>query len=114
MSSQDVRKYRIKEDWRFNLESMHDKLWCLEYDYRDGELQLPIEVAGTVIKDEDDFEALREECQELLDAACFRKVTGKEYGRIKEIVEWRVMARYCRCLEAGMSEKDAGVCFQDI
>ena len=114
MRSQDIRKYRIKESWRFNLESMNDKLWCLEYDYQDGLLQLPIEVAGTVIKDEDDFQAMREECRELLDAACFRKVTGKEFGRIKQIVEWRVMIRYNRCIESGMSERDAGFCFGDI
>lgn len=112
--SQNERKYRIKESWRFNLESMNDKLWCLEYDYQDGELQLPIEVAGTIINDEDDFASLREECQDLLDAARYRKVTGKEFGRIKEIVEWRVNARYMRCMAAGMSERDAGKCFEDI
>ncbi len=111
---QNERKYRIKESWRFNLESMNDKLWCLEYDYRDGLIQLPIEVAGTVIADEDDFDTLREECQELLDAARFRKVTGKEFGRIKEIVEWRVNARYMTCMASGMSERDAGRCFEDM
>ena len=110
----EVRKYRVKTDWIFNLESMNDKLWCIIYDIEDGKIQLPIEIAGTKINDEDDVYALKEECNELEWIAKSGKVTGKEYGRIKQIVEWRVMARYCRCLESGMSEKDAGMCFSDL
>lgn len=109
----DIRKYFIKESWRFNLESMNDKLWCIEYDVCDGLIQLPIEIAGTKIESVDDLYDLRNECQELLDRARY-KVTGKEFGRIKALVSWRVEQRYFRCLEAGMSENDAGMCFEDL
>ena len=109
----EVRKYRIKQEWIFNLESMHDKLWCIEYDVDEGKLDFPFEVAGTTIKDYEDLSNLREECGELAYRA-WDKVTGKEYGRIKQIVEWRVMQRYVRCLKSGMSEKEAGKCFEGV
>ena len=109
----EVKKYRVKEAWRFNLESMNDKLHCIGYDVEDGKLNFPFEVAGTIINDFDDLDNLREECCDLLYKA-WHKVTGREYGRIKQIVEWRVMQRYCTCLNAGMSEQNAGACFQDM
>lgn len=109
--SEGERKYPLKESYRFNLESMNDTLWCIEYDIRDGKLKFPFDVAGRMIKDEDDLEDLRNECYELL---YHTKVTGKEYGRVKEIVAWRVQQRYARCLASGMSEADAGRCFEDM
>jgi hypothetical protein len=42
----EQRKYRVKMSWIFNLESMQDRLWCIEYDIEEGKIQLPIEVAG--------------------------------------------------------------------
>lgn len=110
----EIRKYRIKMDWIFNLESMHDKLRVMEYDIEDGILNFPFEVAGNTIKDYDDLENLIEECDELEWIAKSRKVTSREYGRIKQIVEWRVGVRYVRCLAAGMSENEAGKCFADL
>lgn len=110
----EVRKYWVKESWRFNLESMNDKLHCIGYDVEDGKLDFPFEVAGTTINDFDDLDNLREECAKLRDIAWRGKVTGKEYGRIKEIVNWRVIQRYCTCINAGMSESDAGQCFADM
>lgn len=112
--SNEVRKYRIKQEWIFNLESMHDKLWCIEYDVDEGKLDFPFEVAGTTINDYEDLNNLREECGELEWTAKCGKVTGKEYGRIKQIVEWRVMQRYVRCIQSGMSEKEAGKCFEEV
>ena len=88
----EVRKYFVKGSWIFNLESMDDKLHCIKYDLDD----------------------LIDECETLQWAAKSRKVTGKEYGRIKEIVSWRVEQRYFRCIANGMKEKDAGACFSDL
>ena len=110
----EVRKYRVKTSWIFNLESMHDKIWCLIYDIQDGKISCPFEVAGTKIEGEDDLFSLMEECDELCWTAQCKKVTGREYGRIKQIVEWRVMNRYLTCMNNGMSESDAGVCFADM
>ena len=110
----EERKYRVKESWIFNLESMHDKLYCLEYDIEDGKLAFPFEVAGKTINSLDDLEDLRHESDELEWAAKSRKVTGREYGRIRDIVAWRVNARYGACLQAGMAENEAGKCFEDM
>ena len=107
-------KYFVKESWIFNLESMHDHLWCIIYDAEDGNVQFPVEVAGNTIRDEDGIHALLDECAELKWAAKSRRVTGKEYGRIKEIVNYRVMARYARCIASGMDERFAGACFEDL
>ena len=107
------KRYMVKEDWIFNLESMHDKLFVIELDLRDGKLQFPFEVAGKTINDYDDLDALANEAAELCSKA-WRGVTGKEYGRIKEIVSWRVMQRYARCMASGMDEKDAARCFEDM
>lgn len=109
----DERKYYIKESWMFNLESMHDKIWCLIYDVRENRIALPFEVAGETINDEGDLIDLMNEAEELLYKAHGR-VTGEEYGRIREIVGWRVDARYAACMAAGMDEADAGRCFEDM
>lgn len=109
------KRYMVKEDWIFNLESMHDKLFVIELDLREDKLQFPFEVAGKTIKDYDDLDALANEAAELeYKAKSNRGVTGKEYGRIKEIVSWRVMQRYARCMASGMDEKDAARCFEDM
>lgn len=110
----EERKYFIKQGWIFNLEAMHDKLWCIIYDIQDGKIGLPVEIVGKTINDEDDVQELLEECSELESKAKRGKVTSNEYGRIKEIVTWRVEQRYMTCLANGMSEKDAGGCFEDI
>jgi len=111
---QQERKYRVKGSWIFNLESMSDHIWCIIYDAEEGKIRFPISVAGKLIKDEDGLYELKDECFELEWAAKSRKVTGREYGRIKAIVEYRVMARYTRCLNSGMSESMAGECFADM
>ena len=110
----EVKKYWVKGSWIFNLESMHDKLGCIEMDVFEDKLSFPFEIAGTTINDFDDLQALTEECGELEWAAKSGKVTGKQYGRIKAIVEWRVNQRYVTCLNHGMTESDAGQCFEDL
>lgn len=109
-----MKTYYVKGSWIFNLEAMHDKLWCMIYDIRDGKLACPFEAAGKTITCEEDLEELLDESFELEWIAKSRKVTGKEYGRIKEIVNWRVMQRYMTCLANGMDESDAGACFSDL
>lgn len=106
--------YRVKMDWIFNLESMQDRLWCIEYDLDEGKLEFPVEVANHTIKTYDELAELREECSDLEWIAKSRKVTSKEYGRIKEIVEWRCLQRYIACVNSGMNERDAGMAFSDI
>lgn len=112
-TDKDERKYFIKESWLFNLESMHDRIWCLIYDMRENKIALPFEVAGKTINNEHDLFSLMDEAEELQFKA-HGKVTGKEYARIKEIVSWRVIARYAACMAAGMDEADAGRCFEDM
>lgn len=110
-----VRKYFVKESWIFNLESMQGRLECIEMDLDEGTKTFPFEVANTHIKDYDDLHNLIEECSNLEWAAKSGRVTGREYGRIKEIVNWRVGARYMACLNNGMNEADAGRrCFSDL
>ena len=108
------KKYRVKESWIFNLESMYDKLSCVLLDIQDGEITLPIEICGSKIESEEDVEALIEEASKLELVAKSRKVTSKEYGRIEQLVNWRIMQRYARCLSNGMDEKDAGECFREL
>ena len=110
----EVRKYCVKESWIFNLESMNDKCWCLIYDMEDGLIETPFEVAGKTINDISDLHELMEEAEKLEWIAKSRKVTSKEYGRIKEIVSWRVGQRYMTCLAHGMNEQQAGECFGDM
>ncbi len=107
------KKYPVKESWIFNLESMHDKIWCLVYDIREGKITCPFKVAGKVINDEDDLFVLMDEVDTLTQKA-WRPVDGKTYGRIKEVVNWRVEQRYVACLNSGMSENEAGKCFEDV
>ena len=109
-----MKTYFVKGSWIFNLESMNDFMWCMIYDAEDGKLDFPVEVAGKVMQDIDDLFALKEECNELEWVAKSRKVTGKEYGRIKEIAEFRILQRYFRCINSGMDEQKAGACFQDM
>ena len=93
---------------------MHDKLWCIIYDMRDGIIDYPVEIAGTICKNEDDVQGILDEAYELEWAAKSRKVTGREYGRIKEMVEWRVYQRYATCMANGMSDRNAGASFADL
>lgn len=109
------KRYFVKEGWIFNLESMHDRLWCLQQDVRENKIALPFEVAGKTINSEDDLYDLQDEAETLeWKAKSAKGVTGKEYGRIKAIVEWRVLARYTACIANGMNETDAGLCFTDL
>lgn len=110
----EAKKYMVKEGWIFNLESMHDKLFCLFLDIREGKLQFPFKIAGKAINSEDDLDALQDEAETLEWKAKSGKVTSKEYGRIREIVAWRIEQRYATCVANGMDEATAGGCFEDL
>ena len=104
------RKYWVKMNYRFNLDSMHNHVWCLIYDIEDG-LYDSVELLGERM-DVDRLYEFKEELEDLMSKA-FGKVTGKEYGRIKAISDERNMIRYATCLNNGMSERDAGYAFFD-
>lgn len=104
------RKYFCNSTMKFNLDSMYTHVKVLEYKLEDGEIEA-VEICGgkwTL----DNIEELLEELRDLLDKACWGKVTGREYGRIKEIAEERKWIRYFQCLEAGMDEGRAAYAFE--
>lgn len=107
----EERKYFVKQNWIFNLESMHDRIWCLIYDIEDGKCE-SVHLLGKDMTIGDLY-ALMNECDDLAWKAHRGKVTGKEYGRIKAISDERNMMRYATCLANGDSEEDAGMAFFD-
>ena len=107
----DLRKYYVKGNMKFNLDSMITHIWCLIYDMEEGKLPEKVEFLGETCDMARLYE-LKEECGDLLCKAD-HKVTGKEYGRIKFIADTRNMIRYATCLNSGMSERSAGLAFFD-
>lgn len=107
----DVRKYYCNSSMKFNLDSMYTHIKCIQYDLEDGKIDKAYVCGKTVTLD--NINELLEEVGDLLDKAVWGKVTGKEYGRIKAIAQERQMIRYITCLNAGMSERDAGYAFTD-
>lgn len=115
VSKKVEKRYRVKQSWIFNLESIQDKAFCLMYDIQENKLELPITVAKKTINDIDDLYELIDEASELcIESWSSKGVTGKEYGRIRELVSWRVEQRYATCLASGMDESRAGLCFEDL
>lgn len=107
------RKYYLKESWVFNLEAMNDKLYLIASDAKDEEY--PMTIGGYVCRNAEDVWNVREWACILHEYGFGRPVTGKEYGVIRRIVEWRVEQRYFTCMCAGgLSEKYAGECFNDL
>lgn len=105
----EERKYFVKSGMRTNLDSMITKLHCFRYDMQDGEYDT-VNVMGKTY-DADTIWELIQECADLLGKANFGKVTGKEYGRIKYISEYRDMLRYATCIAKGMDESRAQYAF---
>ena len=106
----EERKYYVKENYRFNLDSMHDHVWCCIYDIQDGKCKT-VNLMGEEM-DEARLYEFKEELEDLSSKASY-KVTGKEYGRIKAIADERNLIRYATCLNSGMSEEEAGLAFFD-
>lgn len=102
------RKYFVKAAYRTNLDSMLTKVECLAYDMWDGEYD-SIEIMGKTY-DVVTIEELKDELRNLITVS-YGKVTGKEYGRIKYISEYRDQMRYATCIAKGMSEERAAYAF---
>lgn len=92
-----VKYYPVSERIAFGLESMYEKArYMMECEYPDG----------NITDDEyDRWEALSEECERLMHRDW---LSGKDYGRAKQITVDREWMRYNRCLASGMSEREAG------
>lgn len=104
--------YYCNASMKFNLDSAITLVQNLRYDFESGEQKEPVFIFGRRV-DFVSVDDLLEELYDLHGKALFGKVTGKEYGRIKEIQGERQMIRYAKCLAAGMSENDAALAFTD-
>lgn len=86
-----VKHYPVSENMKFNLEACHDKLSLMIYD-----------AEGKGDFDEaEKIRARREEADELSFKASYGWLSGKDYGKAKELVAWRVEKRIEANLEAG-------------
>ena len=103
-----MKTYYVTEGMLTNLYSMHDLIWCCIYDIQDGKCE-SVELMGETMDVNRLYDLLDE--VETLQSKVHYKVTGKEYGRIKEISNARNMIRYNTCLSKGMSEDDASYAF---
>lgn len=105
-----VKKYFVKHNYRFNLDSMLTHVMNMIDDMRDGEYD-EVELMGEKM-DEDRLIEFKDEVEDLL-MKSYYPVCGKDYGRIKAISDERNMIRYTTCMLKGMSERDAALAFFD-
>lgn len=105
-----VKKYFVKHNYRFNLDSMRIHVMNMIDDIRDGEYET-VELMGEKMN-EDRLEEFKEEIEDLMTKA-YGPVCGKDYGRIKAISDARNMIRYATCMSNGMSEREAALAFFD-
>ena len=106
----EIRKYWVKASMRTNLDSMHTFVLNQIFDMRNGLIKTT-EIMGEVM-DEDRLDAFNEEVLDLINAA-WGPVTGREYGRIKEISDAYNWHRYFVNLAAGMDEERAAYSFME-
>ena len=104
----EARKYFVKAGMRTNLDTMLTKVELIDYDLRDGEYN-EVELLGKKY-DVVTIEELINELRHLIDVS-YGKVTGREYGRIKYISEYRDQMRYATCIAKGMDESKAQYAF---
>lgn len=104
------KKYFVKMNYRFNLDSMRIHVMNLIDDIRDGNFKT-VELMGETM-DEYRLKAFKDEIEDLM-SKMYYPVCGKDYGRIKAISDERNMIRYITCTTKGMDESDAGSCFFD-
>lgn len=97
-----TKKYRVNESELFNLQSMREHLQCLIYDMDEG-----------IIDRDDTIEERLEEVDDLLERAyCIGAlVSWDDLKRIREIRDERNMIRYCKAVESGCNEREAGYAF---
>lgn len=103
-----VKKYPVKMNYRFNLDSMRTHALVILDEMRDGEIET-VHLMGQDM-DETAVERFIEEIEELM-SKMYYPVSGKDYGRIKAISDERNMIRYATCISKGMSENDAASAF---
>ena len=86
-----VKYYPVSENMKFNLEACHDKMSLMIYDAeREGNF--------------DEAEKIRErrdEADRLAWQAGYGWLSGKDYGKAKELVAWRIEMRIQANVEAG-------------
>ena len=105
-----IKKYFVKLNYRFNLDSMLTHVMNMIDDIRDGQYD---EV--TLMDEKMDYDRLiefKDEVEDLL-MKSYYPVCGKDYGRIKAISDARNMIRYATCMSNGMSEREAALAFFD-
>lgn len=98
-----TKKYRVNSSEHFNLQSMYEKLKCMEIDM----------IEGTIPWDDKVLDRI-EEIERLMDAAPWvgSLVDWPTLKRIREIKEERQMIRYATCLAQGTPEKEAAMAFE--
>lgn len=104
------KKYFVKMNYRFNLDSMRIHVMNLIDDCRDGKFKT-IELMGETM-DEDRLIEFKDEIEDLM-SKMYYPVCGKDYGRIKAISDERNMIRYTTCIAKGANENDAALAFFD-
>ena len=105
-----VKKYFVKHNYRFNLDSMRIHVMNMIDDIRDGEYET-VELMGEKM-DEDRLEEFKSEIEDLMMKA-YGPVCGKDYGRIKAISDARNMIRYAMCMSKGMIERHSALALFD-
>lgn len=87
-----VKYYPVSENIQFNLESCHDKLSNMIHDAWE---------AGDHAKVEQ-LEKTRDEADQLAFKASYGWLSGKDYGRAKELAACRTTMRDIACANAGV------------
>lgn len=97
------KKYRVNGSEHFNLQSMYEKLKCIEIDMDEGAIPYNEKILDRI-----------EEIERLMDAAPYvgSLVDWPTLKRIREIKEERQMIRYATCLAAGTPENEAALSFE--
>lgn len=103
------RKYLVNSGMRTNLESFRIRVLNSMYDMEYGETDEAWFLGKKY--DVDTIYDLLEEVEQLQTYAEFFRVTGKEYGRIKEISNDQNWHRYNACISSGMDEDRASYAF---
>ena len=86
-----VKHYPVSENMKFNLEACHDKLSLMIWDEeRKGNFD-----------EADKLYARRDEADELSWKASSGWLSGKDYGKAKELVAWRIEQRIEANVAAG-------------
>lgn len=86
-----VKHYPVSEQMKFNLEACHDKLTLMMYD---------AEEKGDT-KAYEELSKARDESDELSFKASYGWLSGKDYGKAKEYMVWRIEKRIEANIEGG-------------